>query len=274
MLLHVTIHLKRKRDRIKFVHRDVLIYNIIRQEQQPREQPEDLLAFCVEKSKALNSFECNCQAHRLLLATESLPMATLLGELQQVNLPINDQNGVYLMQALLTFIGTKIPNSRIMSCTKHSTLPVSCKVVRNGKAYSFNAIPDYIVKDYIEKTPKTLAVGEVQSSPVSQMMVAAVGIMANESPNILLGITMTKKLACHLYLVSTTHGYDYKTDLTGPIQFEHLNSSIYQLNDPKGLQEFCKIVAHFFTMQKIEEESESEESSSEDSQAKRPKKDV
>ena len=44
MLLHITIHLKRRRDRIVFVHRDVLIYNIMGKE-KPQEQPKDLLHF-------------------------------------------------------------------------------------------------------------------------------------------------------------------------------------------------------------------------------------
>ena len=100
-----------------------------------------------------------------------------------------------------------------------------------------------IVKDYFEKSAKTLAVGEIQSLPVSQMMVAAVGNMANESPKMLLGITMTKLLACNLYIISSS-GHNYKTDLTGPITFEHLNTSIYHLNDPKSLKEFCEVVAH------------------------------
>ena len=44
MLLHITIHLKRRRDRIVFVHRNVLIYNIMGKE-KPQEQPKDLLHF-------------------------------------------------------------------------------------------------------------------------------------------------------------------------------------------------------------------------------------
>ena len=233
------------------------------------------MVFCVEKSKEFVSFKCTCQAHELLLTTESLPITILLGELQQVNLPINDQNGGHLMQSLLIFIGTKVPNSKIMAYTKIPCYQCCVTVIRNGKVYSFNSKADYIVKDYLEKSAKTLAVGEIQSSPVSHM--TAVGIMANELPKMLLEITMTKKLACNLYIVSSSGGYNYKTDLTGPITFEHLNTSIYQLNDPKSLKEFCKIVAHFFTVQKTADESElslSEESSfSEDSQAKKPRKD-
>ena len=57
------------------------------------------------------------------------------------------------------------------------------------------------------------------------MMVGVVGIMANESPNMLLGITMTKKLACNLYLVSSSNRYDHKEDVTGPITFELINTS-------------------------------------------------
>ena len=126
-----------------------------------------LLLTCVEKSKEFVSFKCTCQAHELLLTTESLPITILLGELQQVNLPINDQNGGHLMQSLLIFIGTKVPNSKIMAYTKNSMLPVSCNVIRNGKVYSFNSKADYIVKDYLEKSAKTLAVGEIQSSQIT-----------------------------------------------------------------------------------------------------------
>ena len=67
---------------------------------------------------------------------------------------------------------------------------------------------------------------------------------------------MTKKLACNHYIVSSRGGYNYKTDLTGPITFEHFNTSIYQQNDPKSLKEFYKIVAHFFTVLKTADESE------------------
>ena len=58
-------------------------------------------------------------------------------------------------------------------------IPVSCIVIHNGKEYMFNSIADYVVRDISKEPPATLEVGEVQSSPVSQMMAAAAGIMAN-----------------------------------------------------------------------------------------------
>ena len=154
MLLHLTLYLKRRHDRVAFVHRDVLIYHVIGKEKVQEKQLKDLLAFCVEKSKEFVSFKCTCQAHELLLTTESLPITILLGELQQVNLPINDQNGGHLMQSLLIFIGTKVPNSKIMAYTKNSMLPVSCNVIRNGKVYSFNSKADYVVKITLKNLQK------------------------------------------------------------------------------------------------------------------------
>ena len=103
------------------------------------------MAFCVEKSKEFVSFKCTCQVHELPSTTESLPITILL---QEVNLPINDG---HLMQLLLTFIGTKVPNSKIMAYTKNSLLPVSCNVIRNGKLYSFNSKADYIVMKNLQK---------------------------------------------------------------------------------------------------------------------------
>ena len=179
MLLHVTIYLKRRHDRVAFVHRDVLIYHIIGKEKVQEKQPKDLLAFCVEKSKEFVSFKCTCQVHELLSTTESLPITILL---QEVNLPIN---GGRLMQSLTWYKGTKFQNYGIYQ-KFHVTSVMQCnkkwKVIQfqfKSRLYSH------------EKSAKTLAVGEIQSSPVSQM--TAVGIMANESPKMLLGITMNDK---------------------------------------------------------------------------------
>ena len=270
MLLHVTIHLNRRRKTIAYVHKDEIISAVLlatQSEERVRVNNDDLLGYCIEKAREFASFECTCQGHRFLSTSQSAPMISLLSEAKRINLPINDQNGGQLMQSLLTFIGTKVLNSEIKAYTKDASIPVSCIVIHNGKEYMFNSKADYVARDVDEDV--TLAVGEVQSSPVSQMMVAAVEIMANESPNMLLGITMTKKLACNIYLISSINGYDQNEDVNGPITFELLNSSIYQINDPKGLQEFCKIVAYFFTLQT----SESDESSEEGSQPKIPKKD-
>ena len=261
MLLHVTIHINRRRKRVVFIHKDQLVVAVISHKQPERTQV-DLLEFCIENAKEFVSFECTCRGHQFLSTSQSVPMINLLSEVKQINLPINDQNVGHLMQLLLTFIGTKISNSEIRAYTKDASIPVSCIVIHNGKEYMFNSIADYVARDVSKEV--TLAVGEVQSSPASQMMVAA----ANESPSMLLGITMTKTLAFNVFLISPSNGYDPKEDATGPINFEHLNSSIYQLNDPKGLQKFCKIVAHFFTLQAAE--SESDESSEEGSQPKIP----
>ena len=269
MLLHVTIHLNRRRKTIAYVHKDEIISAVLlatQSEERVRVNNDDLLGYCIEKAREFASFECTCQGHRFLSTSQSAPMISLLSEAKRINLPINDQNGGQLMQSLLTFIGTKVLNSEIKAYTKDASIPVSCIVIHNGKEYMFNSIADYVARDVSKEV--TLAVGEVQSSPASQMMVAAAGIMANESPSMLLGITMTKTLAFNVFLISPSNGYDPKEDATGPINFEHLNSSIYQLNDPKGLQKFCKIVAHFFTLQAAE--SESDESSEEGSQPKIP----
>ena len=110
------LRVKRRSNRVAFVHKDVLIHTIYKKK-PVEEVPEDLMAYCIEKSEELVSLRCTCSAHKLLSITDSIPFKILLGELQHVNLSINDQNRGELM---LT------PNTRFPNCSIHKKFCVAC----------------------------------------------------------------------------------------------------------------------------------------------------
>lgn len=89
-------------------------------------------------------------------------------------------------------------NWRARCLTKSATLQTSFAMydAKKGEIKLYNSTPDFVVAAH---EGRILAVGEIESSPFVQMIVAGLGRVADPHMKYMLGITVSKTKAIELY---------------------------------------------------------------------------
>ena len=104
------------------------------------------------------------------------------------------------MASILTYsgylAGLKIPQSQ----TKSATLQTSVSILYDGEIIEYNSTPDYILTENFVGTSLTHVVGEVESSPISQMVVAMLGQVARCESTKIIGLTLSKSLNVRMFV--------------------------------------------------------------------------
>lgn len=204
-------------------------------------------AIAVLNENTSNIFECSCRAHLKLdelepkFDSDSYDLYMLLCSLQRLDFR-SDQSGV---QCIVTLFNYACRKARIHQgfFAKSESLQVSCVTydTSTNRVTQYNATPDFGAHG---KPESFVAVGEVQSSPYVQMLVAGLGHLSNPCVRYLLGIVVSKQRLVHLYLLENEQGTKTHSNqvYTGPIILKSITVQEYRLNEAESLCTLLKKV--------------------------------
>lgn len=167
---------------------------------------EESIEFEAVKSSTTQIMHCSCSAHLKMKELEkgsdaAYEFCLLLSSLQTLDATkqFKDQSGAQCVTTLFNFVCKR---ARTMQTyyAKAENLQVSCVAYdrRNNQVKLFNATPDFIGHSGHEGI---VTVGEVQSSPLVQMMVAGLGHLSQPHTRYLLGVVVGKDRSVTLYLL-------------------------------------------------------------------------
>lgn len=195
-----------------------------------------------DKLKILNCTTfCRCKAHEMARDNSlSRSLINLLFILQEIEI-IKDQSGATAIRALLEF-GFREAGLEVNVSPKDTTLQVSC-IACNKEGLNpicYNATPDITGTYQFTYQKSTILFGEVQSSPLDQMVVAGLGHIAFSKVEFILGVVMNKNRSAELYLLqkmSRAVSIQNET-FSGPIKLSKLSTENYNLMEPEDLGKF------------------------------------
>ena len=189
---------------------------------------EECVSIIEAKCRDLRELKCQCKAHQRLkvLNDQEMRFETLLGQLQclDVRKKLKDQSGAHTITEILSFLADKHGwRSRCM--TKSATLQTSCALYdfKNNDLKLYNSTPDFVLAD---TQSKVLAVGEIESSPFVQMMVAGIGHIADPLMKYMLGVCVSKERCIDLYFIEKD--IDIKFMLHKYTRAKYLSGSLLQ----------------------------------------------
>lgn len=185
---------------------------------------------------------CNCEGHVRILKTnwvnEEREFEVLLSELQVLDLrsELRDHSGAQVMTGILNYLAAK-QRWRGRCSSKSATLQTSCAIYNkaDGTIQLFNATPDFI---FVNEEQKTTIVGEIESSPFIQMLVASIGHVADPAMRFMVGMCVAKNKTVNLYLVEKDIDIIIHSNqlYTGSIQVKPLSLCSYDLLDSIKLE--------------------------------------
>ena len=207
----------------------------------------------IKASKQMNKvLRCDCDAHKALKTMRDGPLKSLLISLQQVDASqkLLDHPGAHCIIKLLNYL-TEVTNLKVELQAKSANLQVACKIIRHDMRWHANATPDFVGTTARDNdSPVTVAVGEVQSLPYSQLVLAGLGHLSTGVSKYALGFTLSKVRCVKVYIL-TNKNYPVvlNDDLVGPITLSMLTSEDFILCDLQSLKRFFSIV--YSSLQKV-----------------------
>ena len=104
-----------------------------------------------------------------------------------------------------------------------------------------------------------MAVGEVESSQFTQMVLATLGHLSEPGSDYMLGITLSKSKHAQLYLFHKGSKAKVKNNsvLIGPTKMTPLSTKLYDLKNTEGLQNFMNNMTSAFAFTCIAENMQS-----------------
>ena len=126
----------------------------------------------------------------------------MLQQLQKLDVreKLKDQSGAHCMTVVINFL-LKRQQFRMQCFAKEACLQVSCLKYNDcdNTLEIWDAQPDFIITG-----DHAIAVGEVESSPFVQMIVAALGHISHPLMRFLLGICLLKSRNVELYFIESS----------------------------------------------------------------------
>ena len=148
---------------------------------------------------------------------------------------VNDQDGAQLMTSLLQYFGELAQLNNPKAYSKAMHLKTGCSINYKGTTYTYHCIPNYSLLEIFTSTSICILVGEVESSPVAQMVLAALGHLANSSITMIIGLALSKSLIARIFLFKKgDKGY------VGPVTIERVTTQLYDLRLATGVRAFIK----------------------------------
>ena len=195
---------------------------------------------------------CTCKAHvkyydlkkqKGSLSRENFQFYILLGQLQQFDISkeLKDQTGAQMIVDLYNFITSRVTPivDTLMYC-KATHLQTSCVVydMEKGTTNLYNATPDFMAK--LESKP--VAVGEIEPSMFTQMVVAALGQLSNPLVKYSMGVVISHSRAVDLYWIVKEPTIVMQTgeEYCGPVKFKKMSSASYNITNKEQLEVFLK----------------------------------
>lgn len=222
---------------------------------------------CVELLKGVPDEvpDCTCMAHEKvesILANDDsddaqLEFALALCALQEFDItkPVKDQAG---SQAIVVLFNMALRSARIKQrfYIKSANLESSCLLMKSSSKdiQTLNSRPDFICRSSLGST---LALGEIESSPYSQLIVACLGHTAVPGNDMMLGITMSKRRDVHLYWIQRQREQKMVNTFgtfLGPVEFRPLTLDSFSLgstSDLKGLLNRVVKAVQFIEINKV-----------------------
>lgn len=173
---------------------------------------------------------------------ELYELAVALISLQALDIAIQDQSG---SGAIVTLFNLAMERGRIFSRfhTKTQYLESSCMTfdTKSSSVKLYNSRPDFICQG---GGYETHAVGEVESSPYTRMVVASLGHMGIPTKRYLLGVTLSKSRTVELYWIEKQLGVKIfsGTEYFGPVGIRKLTTSPLDLTNADNLHRLLTMV--------------------------------
>ena len=179
--------------------------------------------------------QCNCTTH-CNMQTMSPVLRQLCIQLQQhdCTVTVNDQDGAQLMTSLLQYVGELAQLNNPKAYSKATHLKTGCSVNYKGTTYTYHCISNYCLLEIFASTSICILVGEVESSPVAQMVLAALGHLANSYINMIIGLALSKSLIARIFLFKK--GNLKNEGYVGPVTIERVTTQLYDLRTATGVR--------------------------------------
>lgn len=178
--------------------------------------------------------------------SEERDFEVLLAELQVLDTrnKLKDHSGAQVMVGILNFLATK-QGWRGRCSSKSATLQTSCALYNQNTntLQLYNSTPDFV---YVDSQQKTNVVGEIESSPFVQMLIASIGHIADASMRFMVGVCVSKDKSVNLYLVEKDVNIVIHSDqvYTGSIKVKSLSLYSYSLIDSEKLEKCLEKIAN------------------------------
>lgn len=192
--------------------------------------------------------DCQCSGHSeisCILRNEDANRYEFAGDLQflsnlDVEAPIRDQAG---SQAVVTLLNMALRRKPMLArfFIKASQLETSCLVLDHNthQLALYNSRPDFICSD----KGRTLAVGEVESSPFAQMVVPFLGHSSVPGSRYI-GVIVAKSHTIMLYWMERKSEVQFhaKDPFIGPTLLKPMTIKPFQLSNPDDIYELLEMV--------------------------------
>ena len=180
--------------------------------------------------------QCNCTTHCNMQKMSPM-LQQLCIQLQQhdCTMTVNNQDGAQLMTSLLQYVGELAQLNNPKAYSKATHLKTGCSINYKGTTYNYHCIPEL---EIFTSTSICILVGEVESSPVAQMVLAALGHLANSFITMIIGLALSKSLIARIFLFKK--GDVLNKGYVGPVTIERVTTQLYDLRTATGVREFIK----------------------------------
>ena len=244
MLNHVTVFFND--DRKKFIHRDSIPVMAC----EAGECKGKTLSEYTDTLKSCEStfFEdCSCDAHQKLQELERVDYddidfqyLNMLGLAQELDISkdLKDQSGAQVVMDLFNFALYRAKISgRFYAKAQYLESSVLCYDSKKNQVVLYNSRADFIEKHGSKRVIS--AVGEVESSPYIQMVVAGMGHLGNPDVRYLLGLVLSHTRHVSLYWIESDINVKVIMDTAfyGPVRLKALTTDSFNLCDSDQLHD-------------------------------------
>lgn len=197
--------------------------------------------FAKENTIRYKDLVCPCRGH-VLLPSLNFHLKVLLCQLQELDVTedLKDQTGAQYLVSLVQYISIVHKLEITCSC-KGASLQTSCVVLdtTTNEVHPLNSTPDFIFKS-IGGGSRTIGIGEMESSPFKQMVVAGLGHIGEPYIKYILGMCLSKARTIDMYLFESDLSVKIHCDemYTGAISLKKLTTEPFYITKQDCLKRF------------------------------------